>query len=557
MQTQQHDQEYGRSDVRLREVLHGVVQGLPIWDVEQNTCGGVDVSWIQLVLVVGGMVMLVWCWVQIADIQKTPFWSHLPVLHTFDRGRRLYLQTVAPLFGLATSYYLWPLGYSKYSKLNFRSDPRRFSVRTYHYYNDLVASSEKESTPTLQQRALTILCRLLQENYIPSDRILYSLQPDRADCVLRAHTVSPVITFKRSRPASQAEAQPMEWTEFPHLSKIEESMYSLYCGVSVSIPFHVRVSSAAQDKNVYPKVVLVSWWNHTNSASMTRSIQRKTTAQRLTATTAATQDEYQWESKTLFYEHDDNLRRQFPDEDHRVTLYMEDFGGHKDACVVPLVRYETVLWFLPYVLYKDSPTVAAALQPYGLHLREVTKNANLELLQLFYDTRLRGGGGGGGGGSDREAGDWPFDMALYRNMANVVEMVSQGHMHIFFLIEPVSQRLEGMYWYEDAWMTFDEVETSQGGSGGGKTMTLRCSWKSTPLLSHIWYDGFLLSWQALQCKNRDYNVLMMTTLGHNIWVSEGLRRRHAPVVPPVAGYVAALNWVWREMPLAPHRVFLA
>jgi len=403
-----------------------------------------------------------------------PFWSCIPAYHSYNYLRRAYLR-------------FKPTDYSyKIQTLPKKNKYYMSQIKTTCSYD---ASSE----------LITDVCHLLQDSYIASEKILFTIQHPNLISLLSGHFISPYITY------------------FYH--PITHNLLSTV----VNIPYHIYDSTG--DTIAYANEYQCVKHTLQNKENPDYDAKYKYLSEYTTATNqylVSVSQLYQNNKTTSIGIH---------------MSYDETIPG-----LIPITEFTVSLFLI-------LPRIRTPKYPASIQHKEISR-ANIHILQSFYDSF-----------GDMKKSKL-YSHMIYTNLSALKTRIDANSSHVYALTSHPGDQIIGLYIFEDAYTLFESVEldkenNNSGEAGRGKTYSLKFSFSNnkqeSTSTSGMFYGGFLLSLKALIKKNLDYNVLIMNNIGHNQYLWNCMKSENKTIVEKQGGFYY-INYVVNGMPFASNSV---
>jgi hypothetical protein len=346
---------------------------------------------------------------------------------------------------------------------------------------------------------ITDICHLLQDSYIASEKILFTIQPPNMIALLSGHFISPYITY------------------FYHPILTQNLLSTV-----INIPYHIF--DITQDRIAYANEYQCI--KHTlNNKENPDHAKYKYLSDYTTAT-----NQYLISVSQLYQNN----------KTTSIGIYMsydETIPG-----LVPITEFTVSLFLI-------LPRIRTPKYPATIQHKEISR-ANFHILQSFYDSFL-----------DLKKSNI-YSHMIYTNISAMKSRIDANITHIYALTSHPGDQIIAIYVFEDANTLFESVEldkenNNSGEAGRGKTYSLKFSFsnniKESTSTSGMFYGGFLLSLKALIKKNLDYNVLIMNNIGHNQYLWNCMKSENKTIVEKQGGFYY-LNYVVNGMPFASKSV---
>lgn len=399
-----------------------------------------------------------------------PFWSCMPVHHSYNYLRRAYLR-------------LKPTNY-KIQNLPQKNKYYMPAMKTIQSY---------DASPEL----ITDVCRLLQDSYISSEKILFTIQSSNLSSQLTGHFISPYITY------------------FYH--PITHKLLSTVVNIPYHI-FHPTDSEKIAYLNEYQCV------KHTITEKMNPDYDAK--YKYLSEYTTATN--HYLVSVSQMYQNN---------KTSAIGIYISYDGSISG--IIPICEFTVSLFLI-------LPKIQVPKYPATIQHKEISR-ANIHILQSFYDLF----------GEMNSSGI--FSHIIYTNLSALKTRIDAHQTHVYALTSTPGDQILALYIFEDAYTLFETIELERenensGEAGRGKTYTLKTSYtnlgsQENTSTSGMFYGGFLLSLNLLKKKNLDYNVLIMNNLGHNQYLWNCMKSENK-VMAEKQSAMYYLNYVDSGMPFS-------
>jgi len=418
-----------------------------------------------------------------------PFWSCMPMYHSYNYLRRAYLR-IKP-----TDYKIQQLPKkNKYYMSTIQT------IQSYHASHEL----------------LNDICKLLQDSYIPSEKILFTIQPVELTSQLTGHFISPYITYFRH----------------PQTHNILSTVINVPYHI-----FHVNDPDRIAYLNEYQCVKYIlnqnSGIDGINPINAMRSLNPDYDAKYKYLSEYTTATNYYLVSVSQLYQNN---------KTSAIGIYMSYdgiIGG-----LIPICEFTVSLFLI-------LPKIQTPKYPATIQHKEISR-ANIHILQSFYDSfrEMKTSG--------------IYSHIIYTNISALKSRIDAKQTHIYALTNHPSDQILALYIFEDAYTLFESLELERendnsGEAGRGKTYSLKTSYTNlgnhheNTSTSGMFYGGFLLSLNLLKKKNLDYNVLIMNNIGHNQYLWNCMKSENKTMAEKT-GAMYYINYVDSGMPFSSKSV---
>ncbi len=382
---------------------------------------------------------------------KYPFWNQIPALHVYDWHRRfLYSEKpyIVHLIPKKTKYWApSPLIQTK-------------------KFRDLREDEKKE------------LVRLLQNNYLPSDRVFCSIQlPDlAAQC-----SDAVVSTYNQVEENISPNLEKMEITK-----KIQGFISSR------------RIQTSLSFGNLESRYIVQEPANYIDYLCLTK--------QESTSPHSA---------RKMFHTHEYNERMRL--SDRQITLFKKEV----ELCdaIVPLVEYETLTFYLRFRIEPRAlPTNFQMVRIQREHLRHLHDWMD-RIAYLKDETR-----------------PIPFKVSVTAEIGNLIHLLQTNQMFAYALRgpDPISatnlDAVYAIYFFRNAHMKYEDLD-------GGDTLHSVCAFCNTDNFE-LYFLGFV--WAVREARKdlsgTETKMLMIDDIGHLRGVTSRWQQTHDVVLRTKCAY---------------------
>ena len=423
---------------------------------------------------------------------KYPFWNQIPALHVYDWHRRfLYPENpyIVHILPKKTKYY----------------EPRLITTTR---FSDLADDKRAEMTA------------LLQNHYLPSDRVFFSGQlPD-----LAAQCGNALVSFYsdlRICVASSESANMQEFTD-AYYNLVQEDVERTRTdaniiqsvskirkieGLVTSRPLQISVSINKDKDDGERRIVL----EHAQFIEYLCFDKRAASSHKI---------------RQLFHTHEYNQRLLYPSKN--ITLFKKEV----DLCdaLVPLVKYDAFTFYLRYRI--DGPKLPANWQ-----MVRIQKEHQQHLHDYI-----------GRVASLKDLAQPGFRVSLVAEIGDLITLLQTNQLFAYVLRGPdpeISTRLDAVYaiyFFRNAHMKYEDLDAGDTVHFVGAF----CNTRNTEL----YFAGFL---QGLREVIKDFSgtpkMLMMDDLGHSRPIVKKWRETHDVILQTPCAYYLC-NYV---VPRSPYR----
>jgi hypothetical protein len=407
---------------------------------------------------------------------KYPFWNQIPALHVYDWHRRfLYSEKPYIVHGIPkkTKYY----------------EPRL--VKTERFQD-------------LEESRKTELATLLQNHYLPSDRVFCSVKvPDLAAQCANA-LISTWIPFS-TPDGRQSGNSP---------TRIEDDIVLLNTN---------REEGDIKGSTISVKSKIREVQGFITSRKINTAITLGSSDDRYIVQEPANYIDYLCFDKTrtftsnirkLFHTHEYNERMSFPERN--ITLFKKEV----ELCdaIVPLVEYEA---FTFYMRHRIEPTQL----PRNFQLVRIQRE-NLRHLHDWMErvASLQAGAGAG------------FTVSVTAEIGDLIHLLQTNQMFAYVLRGPdpeVKTKLDmvyAIYFFRNAHMKYEDLE-------GGDTLHANCSFCNTND-ADLYFLGFVCAVREARkdLSGTETKMLMVDDLGHLRGVAKRWQQTHDTILRTKCAY---------------------
>jgi len=377
---------------------------------------------------------------------KYPFWNQIPALHVYDWHRRLFYSDrpfiVHPI-PKKTKYY----------------DPRLVKTRR---FQDLTRGETEE------------IAKLLQNNYLPSDRVFCSIQEPALAAQCSGALVSTWNTIEEDIVLSVENVITT--------AKIRE--------VEGFITSRKIITAIALDsgESLLEHAYYVDYLCFNKKAMVVDNARR------------------------LFHSHEFNKRTHFPDL--KITLFKKEI----ELCdaIVPLVEFETLTFYLRFQIEpKPLPKYFQIVRIQREHLRHLHDWME-RVASLKDDIGLR--------------------VSITAEIGDLIHLLQTNQIFAYALRGPdpeIKTKLDmvyGMYFFRDAHMKYEDLD-------GGDTLHATAAFCNTADFE-LYFLGFVLAVREARkdLSGTETKMLMVDDLGHLRGVAKRWQRTHDVVLRAKCAY---------------------
>jgi hypothetical protein len=415
---------------------------------------------------------------------KYPFWNQIPAMHVYDWHRR-YLYSEKPyiihILPKKTKYYEPASNLSTIvsnnSELRKNQTQKPNIIETHRFRN---ISPERQNE----------IAKLLQNHYLPSDRVFCSIQlPDLA--------------------AQCADAMVSTY----HLHLFESDVIEGFI-TSRKISTSISVGIGAERYIVNEHANYIDYLCFNPKLSSQQKI------------------------RSLFHTHEYNERMILPDRN--ITLFKKEV----ELCdaIVPLVEYDSLSFYLRYNI--EPPKLSSKFRIVRIQ-RENLRHLHdwMERVASLAED-MRGGGGGGGQTSS-------FRVSITAEIGDLIHLLQTNQMFAYALKGPdpdinQSSKLDSvyaMYFFRNAHMKYEDLD-------GGDTLHATSAFCNTNDFE-LYFAGFVWS---LREARKDFSgtetkMLMIDDVGHLRGIAHKWQETHDVVLRTKCAYYFC-NYV---VPRSPYK----
>ena len=459
---------------------------------------GIHPAHIGVVLLFG----LVACFLYIKI--KYPFWNNEPVFHIYDFWRKWYHSPFLVYKNpVKTKYYSNQCSVETFSWGDL-ADPYIPEIRT----KQLLSKTAEIQIP---HHFVGIVANLLQDHYIPSDRIIYNLE--ERDLASHFHS--------QSQPEYISVFHSVVWSNGSNGSDVSErsEIPNQEEGAAPSAPvLEKRVLGCITSRTIH----IYLFTNHGEKHHQTayyqdfRCLHRKHTKH----------------MRVLFDTHEYNIRVLNPET--QITLFKQE----TELC-------EGVVPFLPFYTYTycigKLERVRVSTQ---YTLSRITKT-NTQSLHQFWGELT-----GGGGGAPADAIQRLFSTIVIPELSSILGRINSRNLWAFALTR--EDHVYAMYFITNAHTNYEEMDDAHG--NGGNTLHLVASVCNTDDVL-LFYKGFLLVIREILKESPHFKMINIDAIGHNELVRSQWNKSHSPTIQTPAAYYL-YNWIVPHSPVDVGRCFI-
>ncbi len=377
---------------------------------------------------------------------KYPFWNIQPVYHTYDIFRKYYSNPFI---------------------IREKPDITKFcdflQVKTISYY-DLTKNNKTE------------IIDVLRCNYIPSDKIVFTIDLEILDLLFNGYTNVPYISVYLEKEYVIKSDKTPDINNINTSSALEIKNSTIPLGLITSRPFHIHFSNKIQP--FYIQAYFIDFVCIKRDHSDTINISRK-----------------------LFQTHEYNQRAKNPSIS--ISFFKKEEENAINLCegIVPLVKYNTYTVEMPSLrLLKHI--IKKTVLPRHVQIIRIYRD-NLDILTDILGTNLL-----------KE-----FNICIFSDLAVLIEQIKRELFYVYIIKNKTD--ILAYYFVKNATTHFEQLENS-----GDATLSLVasfCNMNSAVLANQeLFFKGFVFLLKEIQqMKHKTkYNMLFMDAISHNNMILE-------------------------------------
>ena len=198
--------------------------------------------------------------------------------------------------------------------------------------------------------------------------------------------------------------------------------------------------------------------------------------------------------------------------------------------VIPLVRYTTTTYNLRNNRFPVLP-------PHHEIIR--INKENIDLLIDFINIHTK-------------TEEYMFDICIFPEITTLLGLIQHNLLYVYCLRR--GEDIYGYYFIKDAKIEYEDLAILGGDAAAAKTLHCISSFKNTND-DRFFYLGFLHVIHDIVRLNRDYKMLILDEIGHNVKLFSQWRKKYTPIFTSKSAYYL-YNLIYPYSPVSQERVMI-